>query len=79
MPISISLETVSVAATVAAIVAGGGALYVRTSINSALDKFQVQFLEKLNGTYIRRGECGLIHGAVSEKLARIEERLDEVS
>lgn len=58
---------VSIVTTAGISVAGGWKL-----LDLRLAKFQNELMDRLNGTYIRRAECALIHDNTSEKITQIQ-------
>lgn len=51
---------------------------VQWSISAKLDAFEVSLIAKLNGTYIRRGECSLMREAEHSQHSELCRRVDRL-
>lgn len=79
--VQLSLDWVQALSSLVIIVAtiiGGVWAMVQLSLSSKLDKFEVSLIEKLNGTYIRRGECELARTGERHELADLARRVEKL-
>lgn len=85
MPLPFFKEAAELMAAITVVVvpvAGVAVAYARLSLNAALGRLKLdmhnqltQLMTNLNGTYVRRGECVLVHDSVKDRLDRMEKDL----
>ncbi len=69
---SLTWEAITGIAILTSAIAGLFWLLIIMAINNSLDKMRIDLIRELNGTYIRRGECGLIRNEMERRLDRLE-------
>lgn len=72
------MQALSSITVIVATIIGGVWAVVSLKITASLDKFKAALIAELNGTYIRRGECGLMRETEHQQYSDLARRVDRM-